>query len=158
MIGSFAVGKTSLVQQYVKSIFSEKYMTTIGVKIDQKSLNLDGKEINLIIWDIHGEDEFQKVKSNYLVGASGYFLVLDGTRKNTIKVGTKLQEMAAEKTDDAPFIALINKSDIKDQWEIEENDIKALKNNGWKCIETSAKDDLHVNEAFIELAKMMMSR
>lgn len=66
---------------------------------------------------------------------------MDGTRKNTIKVATELQEMASEKTDNAPFIALINKSDLKDQWEIEENDIKALKDKGWKCVETSAKDE-----------------
>lgn len=60
LLGSFAVGKTSLVQRYVKSIFSEKYQTTIGVKIDQKIVNIDNTELNLLLWDIYGEDDYQK--------------------------------------------------------------------------------------------------
>jgi len=61
MLGSFAVGKTSLVQRFVNSIFSEKYLTTIGVKIDQKIVNVNDKEVNLLLWDIHGEDDYQKM-------------------------------------------------------------------------------------------------
>ena len=80
MIGSFAVGKTSLVQQFINSIFSEKYQTTIGVKVDQKKILIGDMEITLIIWDIHGEDEFQKIQLSCLKGASGYLLVMDGTR------------------------------------------------------------------------------
>jgi len=60
MLGAFAVGKTSLVQRFVNSIFSVKYQTTIGVKIDQKMISLGETEVNLLLWDIHGEDDFQK--------------------------------------------------------------------------------------------------
>ncbi len=85
MVGAFAVGKTSLVQRYVRSVFSEKYQTTIGVKIDQKEVEYNGKTINLLLWDIHGEDDFMKVKPTYLIGASGYFLVADNTRAETLQ-------------------------------------------------------------------------
>ena len=152
MIGSFAVGKTSLVQRYVNSIFSEKYLTTIGVKIDQKMLEINGEQLNLILWDIHGEDEYQKVKSSYLIGAAGYFLVIDGSRKNTVEVAEKLNKMAAQVTKNAPFVVLINKSDLKDNWEIDQVDIDKLKDNGWEIIETSAKDGIGVEEAFKTLA------
>jgi len=87
MLGSFAVGKTSLVQQFVNSIFSEKYHTTIGVKIDQKNVLIDGNEVTLMLWDIHGEDEFQKVKPAYIMGSAGYFIIMDGTRRNSIETG-----------------------------------------------------------------------
>ncbi len=157
MIGAFAVGKTSLVQRYVNSIFSEKYMTTIGVKIDQKMIQVDGKEVNLLLWDIHGEDEFQKVKSAYLTGASGYFLVIDGTRKNTLDVARNLQEMATNATQDAPWIALINKADLKGEWEIQENELRQLKEKGWELLETSAKDDMNVEEAFRRIAQLMLN-
>ncbi len=83
-----------LVQRFVNSIFSEKYQTTIGVKIDQKLLKIGEREVNLILWDIHGEDQFQKIKSSYLTGASAYFLVADGTRFNTLGVANQLQNMA----------------------------------------------------------------
>ena len=84
MLGAFSVGKTSLVQKFVLSMFSAKYLTTVGVKVDKKSVEVDGLPIDLIIWDIHGEDSTQDISESYLRGASGYVLVADGTRKETL--------------------------------------------------------------------------
>ena len=56
----------------VHGIFSDKYLTTIGVKIDKKPISLLRGEMELILWDIYGEDEFQKVRMSYLQGASAY--------------------------------------------------------------------------------------
>ncbi len=92
MLGSFAVGKTSLIQRFVSSIFSEKYQTTIGVKIDQKIVKIGSTEVNLLIWDLHGEDDYQRIKPAYIVGASGCFIVIDGTRKATLDIGIELIE------------------------------------------------------------------
>lgn len=157
MIGAFAVGKTSLVQRYVNSIFSEKYLTTIGVKIDQKMLQVNNQDVNLLVWDIHGEDDFQKIKPSYLMGAGAYFLIVDPTRKNTLSVAKELQKLASTVTKDSPFIVLFNKSDLKDLWEIEENEISNLKDNNWMVIETSAKTGEGVEEAFIELTKKILA-
>ena len=66
MVGAFATGKTSLVARFVKSIYSDIYQTTVGVKIDKKSLNVGEQELNLILWDLHGEDEFQRVQTSYM--------------------------------------------------------------------------------------------
>lgn len=158
MLGAFAVGKTSLIQRFVNSIFSEKYHTTIGVKIDQKSLIVDGKEVSLILWDIHGEDEFQKINPSYLTGASGYFLVMDGTRYNTLNVAMKLRSMAVRAIGNAPFVILINKSDLKQDWEISNDEINALVNQNITVIETSAKEDYAVDEAFRTLAKLCLNK
>lgn len=57
LLGSFSVGKTSLISRYVNSLFSDRYLTTVGVKIDKKQLTLNGKELSLVIWDIAGEDD-----------------------------------------------------------------------------------------------------
>src|SRR5262249_28340450 len=62
LLGAFAVGKTSLVTRFIKSVYSDRYLTTVGVKVDKKTVNVNGQEINLIIWDLAGEDEFQKVR------------------------------------------------------------------------------------------------
>ncbi len=156
MLGSFAVGKTSLVQQFVRSIFSEKYHTTIGVKIDQKIVHINHIEINLMLWDIHGEDDYQKVKPAYVMGSSGYFIVMDGTRRNTIEKGLELQKMAEKVSGGAPFIILINKADIADEWEITGEDIKAMEESGMKVIKTSAKTGEQVEEAFYLLTQMMI--
>ena len=84
MLGAFAVGKTSLVQQYVHSIFSDKYRTTVGVKIEKTTTQADGRDVDLIIWDLHGEDDFQHVRLSYLQGSSGLIFVVDGTRATTL--------------------------------------------------------------------------
>lgn len=153
MLGSFAVGKTSLVQRFVKSIFSDKYHTTIGVKIDKKIIDIDDKELNLLLWDIHGEDDYQKVQASYLLGAAGYFLVIDGTRRETIKMAESLQGLALKTIKEKPFILLINKADLEDEWEITSADIKVLENKGWVVMKTSAKSGLNVEEAFLTLGK-----
>lgn len=156
MLGSFAVGKTSLVQQFVNSIFSEKYHTTIGVKIDQKKVQIGENEVNLMLWDIHGEDEFQKVRPTYIMGSSGYFIVMDGTRRNSIEIGLELQKLVEKTVGKVPFIILINKSDLKEQWEITGEDIKQLKAQGTEVMLTSAKTGDAVEEAFIHLTHQML--
>jgi len=156
MLGAFAVGKTSLVQRFVNSIFSEKYQTTIGVKIDQKLIRVRDTDMTLMLWDLYGDDDFMKMKPSYLIGSSGYLLVADGTRAETVDVALRLQAMASEATKDAPFLLLINKNDLHENWEIEAETISDLKQKGWKILITSAKDNQQVEEAFIMLAGLML--
>ncbi len=157
MLGSFAVGKTSLVQQFVNSIFSEKYQTTIGVKIDQKTVNIDGQDINLLLWDIHGNDDYQKVKPAYLMGSSGCFIVIDGTRRASLDVANELIETVNKTVPKASVVVLINKLDLKDDWDINADDISDFKSRGFTVIETSAKTNNAVDEAFDTITKLMMN-
>lgn len=156
MLGSFAVGKTSLVQRYVNSIFSDKYQTTIGVKIDQKAVHVDDQEVNLLLWDIHGEDDYQKIKPAYIMGTSGSFIVLDGTRKASLEVGMELIETVKKVAPKSIIIILINKSDLKDEWEITSSEINNLTSEGYEVIETSAKANQDVDLAFQKLAMLML--
>jgi small GTP-binding protein len=156
LLGSYAVGKTSLVSRFVHSIFSEKYLTTIGVKIDQKLIRVGDQEITLLVWDIHGEDTFQRVPASYLKGSHGYFLVMDGTRANTLQSLKELRTLAAATIGpDAPFLVLVNKSDLTDRWEFDSirDEIEAEK---WDYIFTSAKTGEGVEEAFARLANSMI--
>lgn len=157
MLGSFAVGKTSLVQRFVSSMFEEKYHTTIGVKIDKKVVVLDDREITLLLWDIHGEDEYQKVQASYLLGASGYLIVIDGTRNRTIEVGKSLQQFAEENIGQKPFLVLLNKADLTLEWEVDEETIRSLEASGFKIRKTSAKTGQGVEEAFRELTQLMLT-
>src|SRR6266567_317862 len=92
LLGSFGVGKTSLVARFVHSMFSDKYHTTVGVKIDKKALEMDGEEITLMIWDMAGEEDGAPVKLNQVRDASGDLLVMDGTRAKTLEVARSIQE------------------------------------------------------------------
>lgn len=156
MIGAFAVGKTSLVKRFVTSVFTEKYLTTVGVKIDKKTVSINGYEVDLILWDIHGEDEFQKVRTSYLRGASGYFLVVDGTRQSTLETALMLNKRAVDAIGDVPFICLINKSDLENEWEFDESVLKTSSGREWLTMSTSAKNGQNVEKAFMKLAEKML--
>lgn len=156
MVGAFATGKTSLVSRFVNSIFSDKYQTTVGVKIDKKTVNLGDKELNLILWDLYGEDEFQKVRMSYLRGSSGYLLVVDATRHNTLEKALNLQNRVEETIGQVPFILVINKSDLADEWEISNSEIDELRQKGWTVIKTSAKTGLGVEKTFQTLASRIL--
>lgn len=156
MVGAFATGKTSLVAKYVYSIFSEKYQTTVGVKIDKKTVTVQEQELNLILWDLYGEDEFQKLRTSYLRGSSGYLLVVDGTRKSTLQKAVELQQRVEENLGKLPFILVLNKWDLQDEWELDSASIEAIEQKGWMVTKTSAKTGLNVEEIFHTLATKIL--
>ena len=155
-LGTSAVGKSSLVARFVKGIFSESYLTTIGVKIDKKTVALRGQKVDLLIWDLNGEDRFQKLSMNYLRGTAGYLLVVDGTRRSTLDAAMALHHKTQANIGDVPFVVLINKTDRKEDWEIEEADINDLRSRGWTVLETSAKTGNGVEKAFSDLARKLI--
>jgi len=158
MLGSFSVGKTSLVKRFVESIFSERYLTTVGVKIDKKVVTAGGGELTLMLWDLFGEDEYQKIRMSYLRGASGYLLVADGTRPATLDKALAIQEEAEKNFGPTPYVVALNKCDLTAEWEIpteRETEIggRAL----GAVVRTSAKTGEGVELAFDSLAKAMIA-
>jgi small GTP-binding protein len=157
LLGAFGVGKTSLVRRYVESIFSETYLTTVGVKIDKKTLSFGGAPVTLILWDIAGEDEVTTIRTSYLRGAAGYFLVADGTRAETLGVASSLQARVTSDIGPVPFLLLLNKADLQESWDIRGPSVEALESAGWAIFRTSARTGEGVEEAFHELAKRVVS-
>lgn len=153
LLGAFAVGKTSLVSRFVKSIYSDEYLTTVGVKVDKKPVTLGDKEVNLIVWDLAGEDEFQKVSMDYLRGAAGYLLVADGTRLGTLETARMLRQRVADNVGEIPFVFIVNKNDLSAEWEIDDQAIADCQAAGWTVIRSSAKTGEGVEEAFKLLAE-----
>ncbi|MCU0256550.1 MAG: GTP-binding protein [Vicinamibacterales bacterium] len=157
MLGGFAVGKTSLVARFVHGLFSDKYLTTIGVKIDKKTVPLDDQVLDVVLWDIYGEDDYQRVRTSYLRGASGLLLVADGTRRDTLEVARGLRLTARDHLGSVPAVLAINKADLARSWEIGPDEIDALRTQGWTVLETSAKTGDGVEAAFTALARMMLT-
>ena len=157
LLGSFSVGKTSLVQQYVHSIFSDKYLSTIGVKISKKSVNIDGVDMSLVLWDMEGKDDFTDINMLYLRGAMGFFVVADLTRLETFEGAIEIRQIVLDLLGcNVPNMLLLNKSDLPD-WEVENQHIEKAIASGIRVLRTSAKTGTAVNEAFETLARDMMS-
>jgi len=156
MLGAFAVGKTSLVRRFVESIFSDTYQTTVGVKIDKKVMQLEGTDVTLILWDLYGDDDFQRIRWSYFKGAAGYLLVADGTRKATLEKALDLEERARKEVGAVPFVFVLNKSDLAEEWEIDSEAEAKLRSRRWTVLRASAKNGDGVEEAFMELTRKMM--
>jgi small GTP-binding protein len=148
MVGATAVGKTSLVERFVSSIFHERYATTIGVKIQSVRMERGDRSFSVILWDLSGQDEFQSVRPEYLRGAGGYLVVIDGTRHETVDTAISLQEIAREATHGAPFIVVLNKVDLVASWEIDARLLASLEARSWKVVRASAKTGEGVEAAF----------
>ena len=156
LLGASAVGKTSLVSRFVHSIFSDKYLTTVGVKIDKKGLDVDGHPVDLVIWDIYGEDDYQKVRTSFLRGAAGYLLVVDGTRRATLDTALGLHATAEQTIGRTPFVMVVNKIDLADNWEINDTVLREYSQKGWPVARTSAKTGDGVENAFADLTRAML--
>lgn len=156
MLGAFAVGKTSLTSRFVHSIFSDRYLTTVGVKIEKRAIDLGETTMELIVWDLYGEDEFQKTRTSYLRGASGYLLVVDGTRPATLETALGLHDLAQRTIGRVPFLLVANKADLSSQWQLDDLAMTKLTERGWQVVRTSAKTGSGVPEAFSSLARAML--
>jgi small GTP-binding protein len=156
LLGTSGVGKTSLVAQFVHSMFSDKYLTTVGVKIDKKLVTVAGTEVTLVIWDLAGDDDFQRLQTSYLRGTSGYLLVADGTRGVTLDQALELQKRVAATLGSAPFVLALNKADLAPQWQVDEARVADLVAQNFTVMKTSAKEGAGVEEAFAHLARRMV--
>lgn len=148
LIGATGVGKTSLAARYVHSIFSESYRTTIGVKIETIEVRHADRTVQLVVWDISGEDEFQNVQSSYVAGSAGYLLVVDGTRRGTVDMALTLTNRVRESAGNVPFVVVVNKSDLTASWEVTDEDLRPLERMALAVVRTSARTGGGVREAF----------
>lgn len=156
MIGAYAVGKTSLVERFVRSLYSDNYHTTIGVKIDKKVMSVDNTDVTCMLWDIAGEDEFYTVNNSYLRGMAGYFLVVDGTRPSSIEIASRIQERVELLFPDVPFLLIANKADLEQDWVLSDELLSDFSERSYDCLKTSAKSGENVENAFQLLVHQML--
>ena len=154
LIGASAVGKTSLVKQFVEGIFSEKYLTTIGVKIDKKAVTVDNTEMQFLIWDIEGTDKFCGFTPRFLNGAQAYVVVLDQSRPSSMQDALEIFAKA-QACSNAPAFLAINKSDLDNQ--LSDNQQQILNELNFVAIShTCAKNGESVEQLFSSIAAHLL--
>lgn len=154
LTGSFGVGKTSLFNQFVYSKFDEKYLTTIGVKVDKKSLTIEGEEVTLLLWDIAGEISQDKVPNSYFLQSSAIIYVFDLTRPSTY-ANMEFDLAHLEKMVPGVLVKVVaNKKDLVSDEELE-NVLKEV--NKFPDVITSAKTGENVENLFVDIAKSLIS-
>jgi small GTP-binding protein len=155
-IGASAVGKTSLIRRYVEGIFSDKYLTTIGVKIDKKLVSTKNGDIQLLIWDLEGTDQFCGFQTRYLKGASAYVLVIDQSRPSSFSDALDIYTLASEATS-VPAFLVLNKSDLPNQ--LLDSQLATLKSMPFfRQCNTSAKSGDNVEALFSDIANILIEQ
>ena len=153
MVGVHGTGKTCLVQQYVQGIFSVKYLSTVGVKIDRKQLTVGDKDVTLMLWDLEGRDGIRDISQSYVRGAHGIIYVADGTRPETAAQLQDIKRIVTDAVGEVPSIVALNKFDLKDEWKLSPGDEEAAGAAGLHRLKTSAKTGEGVEAAFQWLAE-----
>jgi small GTP-binding protein len=158
LVGSFGVGKTSLIARFVHHTFSEKYLTTLGVKIDTKQVELKtGDVCKLVIWDIAGKEDYSSTDKQYLKGSSGCIYVVDSTRQTTAEVVLNLKKQVDDELGSIPSICAVNKTDLEDEWSLTDEVQIELKEKMNYLFKTSALNGKQVEPAFVKLVELMIT-
>jgi small GTP-binding protein len=158
MLGATATGKTSLVRQCVYGMFDKEYETTIGVNVERMDVPVGGQVVKLTMWDLEGyDDPLDEYRKDYIQGAHGYVLVVDGTRLETLDVARSLQQLAQDILVEAvPFVVVLNKRNLEGNRALSRGISNTLAQEGWTVYETSAKTGKNVPDAFQTLARKML--
>ncbi|MFD2165071.1 Rab family GTPase [Thalassotalea euphylliae] len=154
LIGASAVGKTSLVRRFVDGIFSEKYLTTIGVKIDKKVVAIEEGEAQLMVWDIEGTDQFSGFTPRFLNGAAAYVVVIDQSRVSSFEDALDVYAKARQSSNAQSYL-VINKQDLPNQ--LTDEQLAQTTSLGFsEVVRTSAKDGQNVEQLFESITRNLL--
>ena len=157
MVGVFGTGKTCLVQQFVHSIFSVKYLSTVGVKIDKKEVKVGDRDVTLVLWDLEGRDGNRDINASYLRGAHGVIYVVDGTRRETADQLREIRDIVEGSLGTVPSVVALNKVDLTNDWKLSPADEASAGGAELHRIRTSAKTGEGVEATFQWLAEATLA-
>jgi Ras-related protein Rab-8A len=160
LIGDSGVGKSCLLLRFSDDSFTPSFITTIGIDFKIRTIDLEGKRIKLQIWDTAGQERFRTITTAYYRGAMGILLVYDVTdEKSFNNIRNWIRNIEQHATESVNKILIGNKCDMVEKKVVDSARGKALADEyGIKFLETSAKNSINVEEAFITLAKDIKKR
>eukprot|EP01114_Cavostelium_apophysatum_P021261 TRINITY_DN736_c0_g1_i1.p1 TRINITY_DN736_c0_g1~~TRINITY_DN736_c0_g1_i1.p1 ORF type:complete len:205 (+),score=47.51 TRINITY_DN736_c0_g1_i1:157-771(+) len=160
VIGDSGVGKSCLLLRFADDVYSETYISTIGVDFKIRTIEIGGKTVKLQIWDTAGQEKFRTITSTYYRGAHGIAIVYDVTDSTSFNHLTMwLQEIERSAKDSVSKIIIGNKSDMTTKRVVETSAGKEFADKlGVPFLETSAKNATNVEQAFITMATDIKNR
>ncbi|XP_042367659.1 ras-related protein Rab-19-like [Plectropomus leopardus] len=161
LIGDSNVGKTCVVQNFKSGIFSERQQNTIGVDFTVRTVDIEGKKVKMQVWDTAGQERFRTITQSYYRSAHGAIIAYDITRRSTFDSVTHwIKEVELYGATNVVLVLIGNKCDLEQERQVlfEEACNLAKEKDILAALETSAKESQNVEEAFLMMAKELLSR
>lgn len=160
LIGDSGVGKSCLLLRFSEDSFTPSFITTIGIDFKIRTIDIDGKRVKLQIWDTAGQERFRTITTVYYRGAMGILLVYDVTdRKSFENVRTWFGNVEQHASEDVNKILIGNKCDWEEKRQVSREEGEQLADSlGVPFVEASAKANIKVEEAFMQLARQILKR
>ena len=158
LVGNSSVGKSSLLLRFVDNQWNDLFVPTIGVDFKIRTMEIDNKNVKLQIWDTAGQERFKNITASYYRGAHGIFVVYDISDTESFKnINNWLIEIEKNANKNVYKILVGNKCDLEDKRTVSYQQGKELAETyGMQFIETSAKSNTNVDEAFHLLGREVM--
>lgn len=157
LIGDSGVGKSSLLLRFADNSYTGNYITTIGVDFKIRTITIDGQRVKLQIWDTAGQERFRTITSTYYRGTHGVIVVYDVTNANTFKSIQRWLLEIEQYCNTVSKVLVGNKNDDETKKVVSTNEAKSLANSyDIDLVETSAKEDINVEEVFHKITKSML--
>lgn len=160
LIGDSGVGKTCLLFRFSDDAFNTTFISTIGIDFKIKTVEIDGKKIKLQIWDTAGQERFHTITTSYYRGAMGIMLVYDITQEKTFdNIAKWLRNIDEHASEGVDRMILGNKCDMEDKRMVNQERGEGIaREHGIKFYETSAKENVNVEEAFMKLTQDILRK
>ena len=151
LVGSNAVGKTSLANRYTRNLFSNRYINTIGCDFYIKNIDFRGEEYKLIVHDIGGQLEFREFRKKYMDNADMVMVIFALNERGTYELDDYIQDVLTMPVK-TTWAIVGNKMDLVEKDKLDLSPINAfVEKHKVPLYFTSAKDNLNVQEVFLDL-------
>ncbi|KAH0785682.1 Ras-related protein RABD1 [Histomonas meleagridis] len=160
LIGDSGTGKSCILIRFAENIFSDNYISTIGVDFKIKTIEIEGKTVKMQVWDTAGQERFRTITASYYRGSNGIILVYDVTDRDSFDhINYWMKEIDRLATPDVCRLLVGNKIDLEDKRVVTTEEGQALANQyGVAFIETSAKDNNNIEMTFQKMAEAMQKK
>ena len=158
IIGDSFVGKSKILLRYTNNSYNENFVITIGAEFGAKTINIDGQEIRIQIWDTAGMENFKSITRSYYKNSICALIVYDISNKDSFKnVLNWIEDCKVFSPKNILLVLIGNKCDLEEKRQVsKEEGKKVAEENDMIFFETSAKDNININEVFLKSAQKIL--